>query len=104
MYKASMGRQTQMKINKGQEGETIEVKLERIINNKEPIKDGAPIIFEERNTGVNPSHDIRSDRFEIAVIGMDKIDKSIKAKREEKGKKFEMEIVKDEPTDTTKEN
>jgi len=34
------------------EGETIEQKLVRIMNNKEPIKDGAPLIYTERKDGV----------------------------------------------------
>ena len=32
------------------EGETIETKVNRIVNNGEPIKDGAPIIYTERKT------------------------------------------------------
>jgi hypothetical protein len=33
---------TLIKVNKTQIGETIEQKVERIINNGEPIEDGAP--------------------------------------------------------------
>ena len=36
------------------EGETIEQKVNRIVNNNEPITDGAPIIFTERKDGVLP--------------------------------------------------
>lgn len=68
------------------EGETIEMKIERIVNNKEPIKDGAPILYTERKEGIRASTNIRTDRFEIAVEAADKISKSYKAKREERYK------------------
>lgn len=73
-----------IKRNKSTQGETIEQKVERIVNNKEPIKDGAPIIFTERKAGVNASHNIRTDRFKIAAEAADKISGSYKAKREER--------------------
>lgn len=68
------------------EGETIEQKFERIINNGEPIKDGAPIIYTERKDGINASYNIRTDRFDIALDGMDIVAKTIQAKREERAR------------------
>lgn len=62
------------------------MKIERIVNNKEPIKDGAPLIYTERKEGVRASTNIRTDRFEVAVEGMDKVAKSYKARREERQK------------------
>lgn len=103
MYKKNISKTSFLTKNEKKNGETIERKMERIVSNKEPIKDGAPLIFNERKEGVKPEHDIRTDRFEIAVIGMDKIDKSIKAKREEKAK---MQVVKDgeaEPTEASQQ-
>lgn len=85
-YKPNKMQQTDLHINNSVEGETIEQKMERIINNKEPIKDGAPIIYTERKEGVRPSTNIRTDRFEIAVDAMDKVSKSYKARREDRGK------------------
>ena len=32
------------------EGETIEAKVQRVVINKEPIEDGAPIIYTEKKT------------------------------------------------------
>ena len=64
-----------------QEGETIETKVARITQNKEPITDSAPIIFTEKKDGVLPAYNIRTDRFDIALEAMDKIGKS-KAKKE----------------------
>ena len=34
--------------------ESLEHKVKRILNNKEPIKDGAPLIYTERKDGVLP--------------------------------------------------
>lgn len=65
------------------EGETIETKVSRIINEKAPIEDGAPIIFTDRAQGVLPAYDIRTDRWDIAVDAMDKVNKAKIAKREE---------------------
>lgn len=73
---------TTIVVNQSTEGETIEQKIERIVNNKEPITDGAPIIWQERQEGVNPAYDVRTDRFEIAVEAMDKVHKTEIAKRE----------------------
>lgn len=65
-------------------GETIEAKIRRILNNKEPITDTAPLVYTERKDGVKPEYDIRTDRFEIAVDAQDYIDRANKAKREER--------------------
>lgn len=69
-------------INKSYQGESIEDKLERIIQQKEPIKDGAPLVFTERKNGVLPEYNIRTDRFEVALSAMDAVQKSTMAKRE----------------------
>ena len=65
------------------EGETIETKVSRIINEKAPIEDGAPIIFTDRAQGVLPAYDIRTDRWDLAVDAMDKVNKAKIARREE---------------------
>ena len=70
--------------------ESIEHKVRRIVNNKEPIKDGAPLIYTERKDGVQPSYNIRTDRFEIAVEAMDKVTKTHQARREERAKILHM--------------
>ena len=68
------------------EGEPIELKIERIVSNKEPIKDGAPEIFTERKDGVKSAYNIRTDRWEVATEAMDKVQGSIQAKRDAKAK------------------
>ena len=54
-----------------QVGESIETKVRRITENNEPIADGAPIIYTNREDGVLPAYNIRSDRWEIAQQAMD---------------------------------
>lgn len=71
------------------EGETIEQKIERILNNNEPITDGAPEIYTERKDGVLAGYNIRTDRWEIAAEGMSAVEKSVTAKRESKASKKE---------------
>lgn len=86
MYKVPKFESSRLRVNKSVVGETLEQKIERIVNNKEPIKDGAPILYTERKQGVLASTNIRTDRFEIAVEAMDKVNKSYKARREERAK------------------
>lgn len=73
-------------VNEGYKGETIEQKVTRITVNKEPIKDGAPLIYTERKDGVQPGYDIRTDRWEVAAEAMDKVTGAKLAKREERMK------------------
>ena len=49
------------------EGEFIEEKVARVVENKEPIEDGAPIIYTERKDGVIPAYNIRTDKWDIAA-------------------------------------
>ena len=54
-------------VNNSLEGESIEAKVCRIVNNGEPISDGAPLIYTERKDGVKEEYNIRTDRFDIAL-------------------------------------
>lgn len=76
---------TSIAVNESYIGERIEQKIERIITQNEPITDGAPTIYTERNDGVLPEYDIRTDRFDVAIDAMDKVSASIIAKRDNKG-------------------
>lgn len=70
-------------------GESIESKVRRIVEEKEPIKDGAPIIFTERKDGVLAAYNPRTDRFEIAIEAVEKIRKADVARKKDVGKKEE---------------
>lgn len=63
------------------DGEPIEDKVTRILDNQEPIEQISPIIYTERSKGVEPQYDIRTDRFDIALNAMDKISKMRITKR-----------------------
>lgn len=71
-----------MIVNEAYEGERIEEKMERILNNNEPISDGAPLIYTERKDGVMAEYDIRADKWDIAIDAMDKVAESNKMKRD----------------------
>lgn len=83
LYRRLNTRRTSIKGEEGKEGETIEAKVRRIVNNKEPIQDGAPLVYTERKDGVRPEYDIRTDRFEIAIDATDRMTRERLAKRDE---------------------
>lgn len=55
-----------------------EVKLRKIVNGESnDMEDGVfPTIYTEKKDGVQPEFDIRTDRFEVAIDAMDKINQS----------------------------
>lgn len=86
MYRKILPSETQLQINQSElDGETIEMKMERIINNGEPISDGAPLIYTERKDGVLPEYNVRTDKMEIAAEAMDKVAAARIAKRDQIG-------------------
>lgn len=58
--------------------EPREVKLRKIISGESSsMEDGVfPTIYTEKRDGVLPEYDIRTDRFEVAIDAMDKINQS----------------------------
>jgi hypothetical protein len=84
--KAKQGTRSQLTRIETVEGERIEQKVARLLDNNEPITDGASEIFTERKDGVMEAYNIRTDRFEVACDAMDTVSKSKLAKREGKGK------------------
>lgn len=60
------------------QAEPREVKLRKIINGEaNNMEDGVfPTIYTEKKDGVQPEFDIRTDRFEVAVDAIDKINRS----------------------------
>lgn len=60
------------------QAEPREEKLRKIINGEaNNMEDGVfPTIYTEKKDGVQPEFDIRTDRFEIAIDAMDKINQS----------------------------
>lgn len=85
--------------NLAYQAEPREVKLRKIINGEaNNMEDGVfPTIYTEKKDGVQPEFDIRTDRFEVALEAMDKINQST-ANQIAKNK-GETEAVKDSGTE-----
>lgn len=62
-------------------GESIEEMLRRMRTSKEPIKADARIDYTERKDGVLAQYDIRTDRFEYAMMAADRVHMSKMAQR-----------------------
>lgn len=77
------------------QAEPREVKLRKIISgDSNDMEDGVfPTIYTEKKDGVQPEFDIRTDRFEVAIDAIDKINQSV-ANQVAKSK-GETEAVKD---------
>lgn len=60
------------------QAEPREVKLRKIISGEaNNMEDGVfPTIYTEKKDGVQPEFDIRTDRFEVAIDAIDKINQS----------------------------
>lgn len=61
------------------QAEPREVKLRKIISGESSdMEDGVfPTIYTEKKDGVLPENDIRTDRFEVAIEAIDKINESV---------------------------
>lgn len=61
------------------QAEPREVKLRKIISGESSnMEDGVfPTIYTEKKDGVKPEFDIRTDRFEVAIDAIDKINQSV---------------------------
>lgn len=61
------------------QAEPREVKLRKIISGESnDMEDGVfPTIYTEKKDGVQPEFDIRTDRFEVAIDAIDKINQSM---------------------------
>lgn len=81
--------------NLAYQAEPREVKLRKIINGEtNNMEDGVfPTIYTEKKDGVKPEFDIRTDRFEVAIDAIDKINQS--AANQIAKNKGETEAVKD---------
>lgn len=82
MYHKIQPTKTTLHVNQSYVGETIEAKIRRMLNNKEPIKDGAPPIYSEREEGVLPETDIRTDKWDVALEARDQATRMKVANRE----------------------
>lgn len=71
-----------------EEGEPLEQKIDRIMDEKSPLTDGAPLIY-DTGQEYNPDYDIRADHMELAQDRAQKILENRRGfftKREEEAK------------------
>lgn len=55
--------------------------LRKALNGNEPVQATAKMTYNDRKDGVLPQHDIRTDRFDLAMMATDKIHASQAAAR-----------------------
>ena len=58
------------------EGERLELKIDRMTQNNEPIGDSVPLIYTPRKDGVIAAYDIRTDKWDIALDAMEKVNRT----------------------------
>ena len=63
------------------DGQSIEEFLRKAMAGKEPIQATAKVTYNDRKEGVLPQHDIRTDRWDLAMMQTDKIHATEAAKR-----------------------
>jgi len=56
-----------------EEGETLIKKIQRIMDENEPLKDGAPLIYTPKQDGVRADCNIRTDKWDIAMKAMNRV-------------------------------
>ena len=60
-------------INMTEKGETLIKKIQRILDENEPLTDGAPMIYTPKQAGVRDDCNIRTDKWTIAMNAMDRV-------------------------------
>lgn len=82
MYKKQLKSRTSITCKNTYKGDTLETRIQKMVNNNEPITDSAPLIYTDRKDGIKAEFDIRTDRFDWAIEQMDKVAGSIRARRD----------------------
>lgn len=54
-------------------GEELIKKIRRVLDENEPLTDGAPLIYTPKEKGVIPEYNIRTDKWQIAMGAMDRV-------------------------------
>ena len=60
-------------IKETEKGETLIKKIQRILDENEPLTDGAPMIYTPKQAGVRDDCNIRTDKWALAMNAMDRI-------------------------------
>ena len=56
-----------------EKGETLIKKIQRILDENEPLTDGAPMIYTPKQAGVRDDCNVRTDKWAIAMDAMDRV-------------------------------
>lgn len=56
-----------------EKGETLIKKIQRILDENEPLTDGAPMIYTPKQAGVRDDCNVRTDKWALAMNAMDKV-------------------------------
>ena len=83
MYKKPIFKKSSIHRSKTEIGLPIQDKIKNVLEQNENLNE-APLIYTEKADGVMAGYNIRTDKWEIAVEAMDKINKIRTAKGEEK--------------------
>lgn len=91
MYKVPRFKSSSITLKATERGDLLQTKIKRLLENKENL-DEAPLIYTEKKDGVQPQYNIRTDKWEIAIDAMDKVNQIRTAKSENRraGKIVEM--------------
>lgn len=60
-------------IKETEKGETLIKKIQRILDENEPLTDGAPMIYTPKQAGVRDDCNIRTDKWALAMNAMDRV-------------------------------
>jgi len=99
MYKKPIFKNSSIHRSTTEIGQPIQDKIKNILEQNENLNE-APLIYTEKADGVMAGYNIRTDKWEIAIEAMDKINKIRTAKGEEKRGK----IVKLESEESTEKS
>ena len=56
-----------------EKGETLIKKIQRILDENEPLTDGAPMIYTPKQAGVREDCNVRTDKWAVAMAAMDRV-------------------------------
>lgn len=56
-----------------EKGETLIKKIQRILDENEPLTDGVPMIYTPKQAGVREDCNIRTDKWTLAMEAMDRV-------------------------------
>lgn len=73
IYKRKVTDSRLLHINKTYKAESLMMKIRKMLANKEPIEDEIETVYTNKKDGVLPAYDIRTDRWEVAMEAIGKM-------------------------------